>query len=98
MADRIGSIEIGKAADLVVFDASGIEWNPRGDIGLQLVWGQATGTVRDVFVDGRQVIASRRSTQLDHERLVATANVQQASLLARAGLTVPHTWPSVDPQ
>jgi 5-methylthioadenosine/S-adenosylhomocysteine deaminase len=97
MDARIGSIEIGKAADLVVFDASGIEWNPRGDIGLQLVWGQVAGTVRDVFVDGQQVVAARRSTQIDHDELIAVLAARQASLLARAGITVPHPWPYVVP-
>ena len=97
MADRIGSIEVGKAADLVVFDASGIEWNPRGDVALQLVWGQAAATVRDVYVDGHQVIASRRSTRIDHDELIARAAEQQTTLLARAGITVPHPWPYVTP-
>jgi len=95
--DRVGSIEIGKAADLVVFDASGIEWNPRGDVALQLVWGGVTPTVRDVFVDGRLVVAGRRSTQTDQDAVVAEARQRQASLLVRAGLTVPHTWPHVAP-
>ena len=98
MDDRIGSLEIGKAADLVVFDASGIEWNPRGDVGLQLVWGQAAATVRDVFVDGRQVVAGRRSTLLDHEQLMTEATARQRSLLQRAGITVPHPWPYVEPE
>jgi 5-methylthioadenosine/S-adenosylhomocysteine deaminase len=97
MDARIGSIETGKAADLVVFDASGIEWNPRGDVGLQLVWGQVSGTVRDVFVDGRQVVAARRSTQIDHEELMAVLADRHESLLTRAGITVPHTWPYVVP-
>ena len=39
MADRIGSLEPGKQADLVVHRADGWGWSPRGDVGLQLVWG-----------------------------------------------------------
>ena len=39
MADRIGSLEPGKQADIVVHRADGWGWSPRGDIGLQLVWG-----------------------------------------------------------
>lgn len=97
MGDRIGSIEIGKRADLVIFDATGPEWNPRGDVGLQLVWGNVASTVRDVFVDGRLVIEKRRSTQIDQDALLAGAAEQQRSLLARAGITVPHPWPYIEP-
>ena len=97
MDDRIGSIEVGKAADLAVFDASGLEWNPRGDIGLQLVWGNSAATVRDVFVDGRLVLEQRTSTVLAHDELIAIARERQESLLARAGITVPHPWPYVEP-
>ena len=50
MADRIGSIEPGKQADLVVHRASGWGWTPRGDVGLQLVWGTDGRSVRDVWV------------------------------------------------
>ena len=39
MADRIGSLEVGKQADIVVHDASGAGWTPRGDVAMQLVWG-----------------------------------------------------------
>jgi 5-methylthioadenosine/S-adenosylhomocysteine deaminase len=97
MDDRIGSIEVGKAADLVVFDASGIEWNPRGDVGLQLVWGNSAATVRDVFVDGRLVLDQHTSTVFAHDELMAMARERQESLLARAGITVPHPWPYVEP-
>jgi 5-methylthioadenosine/S-adenosylhomocysteine deaminase len=51
--------------------------------------------VRDVFVDGRLVVEHRRSTQIDQDALVDAVHEQHASLLARAGITVPHTWPSV---
>jgi 5-methylthioadenosine/S-adenosylhomocysteine deaminase len=98
MNDRIGSIEIGKAADLVVFDSTGIEWSPRGgDLALQLVWGQLSRTVRDVYVDGRLVIERRRSTQIDQDDLVSIVEEQHRALLARAGITVPHRWPHIAP-
>ena len=96
MADRIGSIEPGKQADLVVHRASGWGWTPRGDVGLQLVWGTDGRSVRDVWVAGRQVIASGISTLVDEPALEKAAQEAQTALLARAGIKVPHRWPYVD--
>ena len=96
MADRIGSIEPGKHADLVVHRASGWGWTPRGDVGLQLVWGTDGRSVRDVWVGGHQVIASGVSTMVDEPALEAAAAEAQEKLLTRAGIEVPHRWPYVD--
>jgi 5-methylthioadenosine/S-adenosylhomocysteine deaminase len=70
-------------------------WTPRGDVGLQLVWGVHGRTVRDVVVDGRVVVRDRRCTQIDEDALRAEAVGVQRDLLARAGITVPHPWPLV---
>jgi 5-methylthioadenosine/S-adenosylhomocysteine deaminase len=96
MADRIGSIEPGKQADLVVHRASGWGWTPRGDVGLQLVWGTDGRSVRDVWVAGRQVIATGVSTLVDEVALEQAAGEAQQALLARAGIEVPHRWPYKD--
>ena len=68
----------------------------RGDVGLQLVWGTDGRSVRDVWVGGRQVIASGVSTLVDEQALEAAGAEAQASLLARAGIEVPHRWPYID--
>ena len=96
MADRIGSLEVGKQADIVVHDASNHGWMPRGDIAMQLVWGTDGRSVRDVFVAGRQVVRDGRCTTIDVGALRVEAQARQRSLLDRAGLTVPHVWPHID--
>ncbi len=96
MADRIGSIEVGKQADIVVHRATDWGWSPRGDVGLQLIWGTDGRTVRDVFVAGRPVIRDGRCVTVDAPALRREAREQQRSLLDRAGITIPHVWPHVD--
>jgi 5-methylthioadenosine/S-adenosylhomocysteine deaminase len=96
MGDRIGSLEPGKQADIVVHRARGWGWSPRGDIGLQLVWGTDGRSVSDVWVGGRQVIAGGRSTAVDEDALYAAAADAQRSLLDRTGIEVPHVWPHLD--
>jgi 5-methylthioadenosine/S-adenosylhomocysteine deaminase len=96
MADRIGSLEVGKQADIVVHDATDWGWSPRGDVGLQLVWGTDGRTVRDVFVAGKPVIRDGSCVTVDAPALRREAQLRQRSLLDRAGIVVPHVWPHVD--
>jgi 5-methylthioadenosine/S-adenosylhomocysteine deaminase len=96
MAHRIGSLEVGKQADIVVHDASDGGWTPRGDVAMQLVWGTDGRSVRDVFIAGRTVVRNSRCTTVDVDELRIEAQRRQSSLLDRAGITVPHVWPHVD--
>ncbi|MGH8861628.1 MAG: amidohydrolase family protein, partial [Jatrophihabitantaceae bacterium] len=96
MGGVIGSIEVGKAADLAVLDTRSIAWTPRGDLPLQLIWGGASASVRDVVVDGSVVVRDRRPTQVDMEVLRSEAADRSASLLRRAGIDVPHRWPVIE--
>lgn len=95
MDELIGSVEVGKAADLVVLDATGPGWIPRGDVALALVWGSGSADVRDVVVDGKVVVRNRQVTTVDLELLRAEAQDRSASALRRAGIEVPHAWPVV---
>ena len=96
MADRIGSLTVGKQADIVVHQASDWGWLPRGDVGLQLVWGTDGRTVRDVFIAGQPVIRDGRCVTVDAPALRNEARERQRSLLDRAGITIPHVWPQID--
>jgi 5-methylthioadenosine/S-adenosylhomocysteine deaminase len=96
MAGRIGALAVGHHADLVVHDATTGHWTPRGNVVQQLIWSAQGNTVRDVFVDGRMVLAEGRATTVDEDDLRAEAAAHQAAVLARAGLTVPQRWPVVD--
>lgn len=93
MADRIGSLESGKKADVVVHRTDVAGWMPRGDVALQLVWGTDGRSVRDVLVDGRFVVRDGVVLTVDVADLHERAAVAQRELLARSRLTVPHAWP-----
>jgi 5-methylthioadenosine/S-adenosylhomocysteine deaminase len=96
MDDRVGSLEPGKLADLVVHDTHLVNWTPRGDHALQLVWGTDGRSVRDVIVDGEIVLRDRRCTKVDEDALFAEARPVREALFARAGVTRRSTWPVVD--
>jgi cytosine/adenosine deaminase-related metal-dependent hydrolase len=53
---EIGSIEVGKRADLIVLDLSGPHVQPETDLVSRLVYGARAADVRHVMVDGRMVV------------------------------------------
>ena len=91
---ELGSLEVGKRADLVVLDPDRPEWRPVGDdVALQLVWGTDGRAVRDVVVAGSIVVRDGRSTRVDAHELADRAVAAGASLRARAGVPVTSLWP-----
>ena len=68
-----GSIEIGKAADLVAFDLSGLAQQPVYDPVSQLFYATGRDCVKHLWVGGKQLLDDRRLTRLDEQQLCATA-------------------------
>jgi 5-methylthioadenosine/S-adenosylhomocysteine deaminase len=92
LGDRIGSLETGKAADVVIHDGRSAAWSPPGDPALQLVWGTDGRSVRDVVVDGKVVVRDSRCTTVDEQALHEAAIEIRAHLLERTGIKVPSPW------
>jgi 5-methylthioadenosine/S-adenosylhomocysteine deaminase len=68
-ADRLGSIETGKDADIVLFDTRRPEWQPVINPVSNLVYSATGDSVRLVFVGGEQVVRDGRLTRIDDEGL-----------------------------
>ena len=68
-----GSIEIGKAADMVAFDLSGLAQQPVYDPVSQLIYATGRDCVKHLWVAGKQLLDDRRLTRLDEQQLSATA-------------------------
>ncbi len=83
---RVGSIEVGKRADLVVHSTRECAWRPMGRSDLNLIWGTDGRTVRDVLVEGEIVVRDGRSTRIDETEIAAKAGEAQAALLRRANI------------
>lgn len=68
-----GSLELGKAADLVAFDLSGLAQQPIYDPVSQLLYASNRDCVRHVWVAGKHLLDERRLTRLDEQALHASA-------------------------
>jgi 5-methylthioadenosine/S-adenosylhomocysteine deaminase len=69
LGDQMGSLEVGKQADLVLYDLTQLSLLPRTDpIGL-LVLGRPTQAVHSVWVRGKQVVSGGAVTTVDVAKL-----------------------------
>jgi len=89
LADEIGSLEVGKRADLVVMDGRAVAAVPVFDPFSSLVYALGKAEVRHVFIEGTQVVADGRATLVDEGSLAArlaetAAAVVQATEAERA--------------
>lgn len=87
LEQEIGSLTVGKRADIVVVDATGPEWVPRSpDPVLQLVWASDGRSVRHVVSSGRIVVEDAEPTGVDRSLLAVEAQRRHDRLVAAARL------------
>jgi cytosine/adenosine deaminase-related metal-dependent hydrolase len=82
---EIGTLEVGKRADVIVVDGSRL--TPGGDPATRMVFGGGSRSVRDVFVDGTQLVRDGLAVTLDAAEVRAKGVEAQALLLKRASLS-----------
>ncbi|WOD11411.1 amidohydrolase [Pseudomonas sp. NyZ704] len=82
----IGSLEVGKRADLLLLDLkmpnmTPAEINPQGgNVLWNLVFAAGSQNVASVWVDGRQLIANGRATQVSEAEVLSQAQAQGLQL------------------
>lgn len=84
---EIGSLEVGKRADVAVVKLGGLHTSPEAEIVSTLVYAAEASDVQAVVIDGRLVMRDRELLTIDAAKTVAEANGQSELLQARAGLT-----------
>lgn len=87
---QIGSLEVGKRADVVLLDLGGVRTTPVHDPVTTLVFQAGGAEVDTVLVDGRVLMRDRVLTFLtpvEERALCADAQDRAARLVVRAGLT-----------
>jgi cytosine/adenosine deaminase-related metal-dependent hydrolase len=86
MQDEIGSLEVGKRADLVLHDTDRPEWRPLHNVVNQLVWSADGRGVHTVVVDGSIVVEDGHMTTVDEDALWAEAQRLGEAVVIRSGL------------
>ena len=73
MEDRLGSLEAGKRADLIVVDLAAPRLHPLYDAVSHLVYAAKGADVRHVVVEGKVVMRDRKVTTLDEAAVLSDA-------------------------
>ena len=94
LGDELGSIEVGKRADLVAFDTLRPEWQALWNPVNNLVYNADGRSVHTVVIDGRVVVDAYRQVFVDEPRLYARVQDIGERLQARTGISFPRSrWP-----
>lgn len=88
LEQEIGSLEVGKKADVIVVDLQGLHQLPEdnADIYGKLVYATHGGDVTWTIVDGRVVVANRQLLTIDTEELRQKCSQALRRVKRRAGL------------
>ncbi len=71
--DQLGSLEIGKKADIVCIDMNSIEAQPCYNIYSHIIYTLQTENINDVVINGKIVMQNRKLTNIDEAELICTA-------------------------
>jgi len=86
MESEVGSIEVGKRADLVLIDLKKPHLTPYRDLMSNIVYSAMGSDVDTVMVDGRLLFRGGKVLTMDEERIVGQAQRRQDELISRSGV------------
>ena len=95
LRNDLGAIEVGKKADLALYDLDAPEWTPRHDVVRTLVYCADGRSIRTVLVDGRVVYDNGRAPGIDAGKTLEQANAAGERIARRIGLDPRTRWPVV---
>ncbi|KAI3426831.1 Amidohydro-rel domain-containing protein [Psidium guajava] len=88
--DEIGSLEVGKKADMLVINASTWHMVPLHDCISGLVYCMRTENIDSVMCNGRWIMKDKRILSVNEEEVISLAKRASSELLKRAGIKIPN--------
>ncbi len=80
LADQIGSLEMGKKADMIAVDFSRLNTQPVYDPIAQLVYAANSMQVSDVWINGEQKMSNYQLTDIDSDEIITVAQQWQTKI------------------
>jgi len=80
---EIGSLEVGKRADIIVVDPNNLHSTPHADPVSSLVYSARSSDVEACLVDGRILMKDKELLTMDRERILRESQKQFQLLTAR---------------
>ncbi len=83
LEQEVGTLTVGKKADFISIDLSGVHMQPLHDVVSHIVYSASRQDVVDVFVDGKALMRDRVLTTIDEEKVIFEANRSFSELINR---------------
>jgi len=95
MEKEIGSLEPGKKADIVLFNADTPQWQPMYCEPYNLVYSASGDSADTVIVDGRIVMEKRKVKTINEREVIEKIKHLAKGVEKRSGVRPPTRWPIV---
>jgi 5-methylthioadenosine/S-adenosylhomocysteine deaminase len=92
---EIGSLEVGKKADVVVVGMDNLRWHPNLDPIRSLIYAADGDDVDTVIIDGKVVMRNRTILTVDEEKVKRDVIRAGKAWIGRAGMSLDVPWPVV---
>jgi 5-methylthioadenosine/S-adenosylhomocysteine deaminase len=84
--DKIGSIDIGKRADIIIVNLNNLHCTPSPDLLSTLVYSANSSDVETVIIDGQVLMQNRQLVTMDEQEIIAKARQEYSALVKRANI------------
>ncbi|MEX0698317.1 MAG: amidohydrolase family protein [Acidimicrobiia bacterium] len=91
--DELGSIEVGKEADITIFDTNDFDWRPLHNPITNLVYNTTGHSVDTVIVGGDVLVENKNLVHLDEEQVREDAQRVERRILKEIGIDAVPSWP-----
>lgn len=93
--DELGSLEVGKKADIILLDTSRPEWRPLTNVAINLVYSASGDSVDTVIIDGKVVMEKKIIKTVDEFKILEEAQKVSEDIIKRWKPKRHQKWPIV---
>lgn len=90
---EIGSLEVGKEADIIIFDTDDFDWQPLYNPVANLVYGAVGKTVDTVMIGGEVLMEGKKLLHMDEGDVREEAERASSRILGEIGIEPAPRWP-----
>jgi cytosine/adenosine deaminase-related metal-dependent hydrolase len=88
LGETIGSVEVGKQADLILINLDKLHSAPAPDVVSAIVYSAQTSDVETVLIAGQIVVRDGRPTTIDAGEVISSAKAEADRLFKAASISI----------
>ncbi|WP_130891699.1 amidohydrolase [Fusobacterium ulcerans] len=96
MEKEIGSLEVGKKADLIILNPDTIHSLPVIDPVTNIVYAMSSENVESSMCNGKWLMKNREILFLDEKELLEKIKIQNKKVMDKAGIVIPDRFPVIE--